>query len=104
MPKDFKIPVLTELIEKGEDITMSDLGLDDGPRIDDPMIDDLKIDEPIIDETIIDITLPNTGPVDLFTANPELEQSVRRILDEHMELAWQEIRLAIQRAFEKSRD
>ena len=28
--------------------------------------------------------------------NPALEQTIRRILDEHMELAWQEIRLAIQ--------
>ncbi|MFT5659053.1 MAG: hypothetical protein ACI9KN_002334, partial [Gammaproteobacteria bacterium] len=28
--------------------------------------------------------------------NPALEQSIRRILDEHLELAWQEIKIAIQ--------
>jgi len=90
---------------------MSDLGLDDNlhigisyPMIDDPMIGDPMIDDLMIDDTLTDITLPDTGPVDSFIANSELEQSVRRIFDEHMELAWKEIRLEIQRAFEKSRD
>jgi len=95
MQKHTDIPVLTELIEKGTEISMSDLGLGDGPQI--------AIDDPMIDKTVTDITLPGTGPVDAFTADPGLEQSVRRILDEHMKLAWQEIRLEIQRAFEKSR-
>ena len=52
-----------------------------------------------------------TSPVDQLPApdqreyladNPALEQEVRRILDEHMELAWQEIRLAIQRHLDRS--
>ena len=38
---------------------------------------------------------------DLLAENPALEQTIRRILDEHMELAWQEIKLAIQRELEK---
>ena len=89
MQKDSDIPVLTDLIDKGEEFSMSDLGLDDDPSI---------------DETMTDIILPKSGPVDPFIDNPELEQSVRRILDKHMNLAWQEIRLAIQRVIEKSRD
>ena len=39
--------------------------------------------------------------IDPFQDNPGLEQTVRRILDEHMELAWQEIKLAIQRDLNK---
>ena len=41
-------------------------------------------------------------PVDPFAASPELEQTVRRILDDHMERAWQEIRLAIRAELDKS--
>jgi hypothetical protein len=111
MQKDSTIPVLNKLIEKGAEISMSDLGLDDnlhigidGPVLGDLVIGDPMIDDLTIDDTLADITLPNTGPVDSFIANSELEQSVRRIFDEHMELAWEEIRLEIQRAFEKSRD
>ena len=37
-----------------------------------------------------------------WPTNPALEQAVRRILDEHMELAWQEIRLAIQQHLDRS--
>jgi len=93
MQKDTEIPVLTDLIEKGIEISMSDLGLGEDQYI--------GIDDPIIDATEIDINLPEAGPADPFTDNPALEQTVRRILDEHMELAWQEIRLAIQQAMEK---
>ncbi len=96
MQKHTDIPVLTELIEKGTEISMTDLGLENDLHI--------AIDDPMIDEAVTDITLPGTGPVDAFTADPGLEQSVRRILDEHMKLAWQEIRLEIQRAFDKSRN
>ena len=63
----------------------------------------IDIDDPMIDETMPDITLPISGSTDPFTANPDLEQTLRRILDKHMELAWQEIRLAIQRAIDKPR-
>ena len=93
MQKDTEIPVLTDLIEKGIEISMSDLGLGDDLHI--------GIDDPMIDATEIDITLRDAGAVDPFIDNPALEQTVRRILDEHMELAWQEIRLAIQQAMGK---
>ena len=38
---------------------------------------------------------------DPFVANPALEQTIRRILDEHMELALQEIKLAIRQELKK---
>ena len=73
MQKDAKIPVLTDLIEKGVEIKLSELGLDADPLISDD------------------------GLANSLAINPALEQEIRRILDEHMELAWQEIRVAIQR-------
>lgn len=69
---------MSDLIDKGVEIELSELGLDSEPSI---------------------------GDGNLATSlgdNPALEQEVRRILDEHMELAWQEIRIAIQRARVKS--
>jgi len=78
MKQDATIPILTDLIEKGIEIKLSELGLDQDP----PM-----------------------GEVAALTAlrdHPGLEQEIRRILDEHMELAWQEIRIAIQQAGSKS--
>jgi len=89
MSDDSNIPVLTDIIEKGIEITMSDLGLDDEQVI--------EADDPFIDDTEIDATVPILGAIDPFEDNPALEQTIRRILDEHMELAWQEIKLAIQR-------
>ncbi len=77
MTDNTNIPVLTDLIEKGVEIELSELGLDQDP----PMAKDA-----------VDIV-----PDD----NPALEQEIRRILDEHMELAWQEIRVAIQEAGSK---
>ena len=83
MSDEDDIPTLTDLIEEAEGsdhIAISDLGLDD---------EDLEISaaEPIL--------------ADPFLDNPALEQIVRRILDEHMELAWQEIKLAIQKELDK---
>ncbi len=75
------IPLLTDLIEKGVEIKMSDLGLDD--------------------DQVIDVTAPGLGAIDPFRDNPALEYAIRNILDEHMELAWQEIRLAIQQHLDK---
>jgi hypothetical protein len=73
MQKEAKIPVLTDLIEKGVEIKLSELGLDaDSRNSNDKLAASVEI-------------------------NPALEQEIRRILDEHMELAWQEIRVAIQR-------
>ena len=78
MQKTPKIPVLTDLIEKGVEIELSDLGLDPDPEID------------------------QTEVLTSLRADPALEQEIRRILDEHMELAWQEIRIVIQQAGVKS--
>jgi hypothetical protein len=87
------IPTLTDLIEDGAEIKISDLGLDDelGARADDPDIDD----------TIIDMTELDLDAADPLRDNPALEQAIRRILDEHMELALQEIKRAIQRNLSK---
>ncbi len=99
------IPVLTDLIEKGVEITMSDLGLDNPPIEQDMTIpvDDLDIE--IGDPSLAprDPTIGNSDPVgrEYLADNPALEREVRRILDEHMELAWQEIRLAIQRHLDR---
>jgi hypothetical protein len=99
------IPVLTDLIEKGVEITMSDLGLDESPATEDLTIpvDDMEIElgDPAL--ALRDPAL-NPAPVqrEYLADNPALEREVRRILDEHMELAWQEIRLAIQRHLDRS--
>jgi len=74
MADDTDIPVLTELIEKGIEIKLSELGLSHSP-----LLDKQKVLEPLQD-------------------SPALEQEIRRILDEHLELAWQEIKLAIRTA------
>jgi len=76
-----EIPVLTDLIEKGVEIKMSDLGLDD--------------------DLVIDLTAPGLGAIDPFRDYPALEHAIRGILEEHMELAWKEIRLVIQRELNK---
>ncbi len=99
------IPVLTDLIEKGVEITLSDLGLDDSP--DDENIakptDDMEIElgDPALG--LRDPPIDSPAPVEreYLADNPALEREVRRILDEHLELAWQEIRLAIQRHLDR---
>ena len=97
MSNDPQIPVLTDLIEKGIEITLSDLGLDDDPQVRSIKSVDGNTE---IDITEIEITEPDVGR-DPLLDNPALEQAIRRILDEHMELAWQEIRLAIARELDK---
>ncbi len=68
------IPVLTDLIETGVEIELSELGLDDDPSID-------------------------LGRVsELVQGSTELEQEIDRILDKHIERARQEIRLALKQA------
>jgi hypothetical protein len=74
MPDDTEIPVLIDLIEKGIEIKLSELGLNLSP---------LQNQHDLLDRQ---------------PGNPVLEQEVRRILDEHLELAWQEIKIAIQRS------
>ena len=71
MVDETNIPVLSDLIEKGIEIKLSELGLNHNP---------LQVKrEPLVD-------------------NLALEQEIRRILDEHLELAWQEIKQAIEHA------
>jgi hypothetical protein len=81
MSDQSEIPVLTDLIEKGVEIKMSDLGLDD--------------------DLVIDVTAPWPGAIDPFRDNPALESAIKTILNKHMELAWKEIRLVIQRELNK---
>jgi len=88
------IPTLTDLIEDGAEIKISDLGLDD--------VLEVRTDDPDTDDTVIDMTGPDLDTADPLLDNPALEQAIRRILDEHMELALQEIKLAIQRELNKS--
>ena len=93
MSDQSNIPVLTDLIESGMEITMSDLGLDDSV--------DIEIEDSFSEETEIDMGIPVLEATDPLENNPALEQAIRRILDEHMELAWQEIRLAIQQHLDR---
>jgi len=110
------IPVLNILIESGIEITLSDLGLDD---IDEPSMqveDVLEAEREFEADEITPYTTAaqTTSPfipaslaavspaADALIDNPELEQEVRRIFDEHLELAWQEIRLAIELHLKRS--
>jgi len=92
MSNNDSIPLLTDLIEEDLDITQPQLGLD----VDQDLLIDTD-DDPFIDFENPQEKQPqeraSPGPV---AADSELEQTIRRILDEHMTLAWQEIRLAIQ--------
>ena len=106
------IPILDDLIERGIEITLSDLGLDDDPplRAADVIAAEVKFEAddslaaaPLAASAFSDVQNTTTpSPADLLADNPALEQAVRRILDEHMELAWQEIRLAIQKHLDRS--
>ena len=92
MMKDADIPVLSDLIEENIEITQPKLGLD----VDQDLLIDTD-DDPFIDfESFSEKPALEQEPTSLAAIDPELEQSIKRILDEHMELAWQEIRLAIQ--------
>ena len=89
MSQDSDFPVLTDLIERGHEIKMEDLGL--GDSLSDEESDAFRaqmIDPP--------------SQVDPFL-KAALEQSIRRILDEHMELAMKEIKLVIERELNKPR-
>ena len=74
MADDIDIPVLSDLIEKGIEIKLSELGLSHSPLLD------------------------RQETTEQMQHSPALEREIRRILDEHLELAWQEIRIAIQQA------
>ena len=129
MSEEDDIPVLDDLIEKGIEITLSDLGLDDEPEltVDDVLAAELEIAEddaaPMVtgsQDTASSAANPQVAArhaaetysaqllaaagnqADPLADNPALEQAIRRILDEHMELAWQEIRLVIQQHLDRS--
>ncbi|MBT8434273.1 MAG: hypothetical protein KJN95_06415 [Gammaproteobacteria bacterium] len=93
MSDEKDIPVLTDMIEKGIEIKMSDLGLDESP--------DSGNAEPFIVNSETEIAASEAEAMDPFEDNPALEKTIRRILDEHTELAWQEIKLAIRRHLDK---
>ena len=93
MIKNDNIPVLTDLIERGIEIKLSELGLDTS---DDLILDADEREQPRFDVTDLEFNEATTS--DPISGNPALEQEIRRILDEHMELAWQEIRLVIQQS------
>jgi len=113
------IPVLDDLIERGSDITLSDLGLEDEPStgIEDARAADLEFDAgdaaPIAVDPAAEAPVTadrfsagragvNPSSVDPLADNPALERAIRRILEEHMERAWQDIRIAIQRHLNRS--
>jgi hypothetical protein len=100
------IPVLTDLIEKGIEIRLSELGLDELvlDHNDDLILETDDREEPHIDaiqlEAEVDAELKaKIEPTShALSNNPALEQTIRRILNEHMELALQDIKLAISQA------
>ena len=107
------IPVLDDLIERGiRDYACPISGLDDDPplRAADVIAAEVKFEAddslaaaPLAASAFSDVQNTTTpSPADLLADNPALEQAVRRILDEHMELAWQEIRFAIQQHLDRS--
>ncbi len=116
------IPLLTDLIDSSPEITLSDLGLDDDPAIAaDPNLLAEEIAYDVQDAATIVSAASDASPVEYQPGavedasnegglsernpgeiSPALEQTLRRILDEHMELAWQEIRLAIQQHLDRS--
>jgi len=113
------IPVLDDLIEKDIEITLSDLGFDDDPprRTEDVIAAEVRFEAddslPLTVDPLAAAPLAagsyasaqnasTPSAADLLADNPALEQAVRRILDEHMELAWQEIRFAIQQHLDRS--
>ncbi len=88
MKDDSEPPVLTDLIAKGDSITMADLGFDDSanaPQINDPPVGLASLEQ-------------------IHGIDPEIqatiEHSIRRVLDKHHKIAMHEISLIIQRELE----
>lgn len=99
MSEQGTIPTLTDLIEKGIEIKMSDLGLDDDLQFglaDEE--DEFDTTQPDYAETADDPFASPANTEDAFAGDHALEQNIRRILDEHLELAFAEIKLAIQKS------
>jgi hypothetical protein len=93
MLKNDHIPVLTDLIEKGIEIKLSELGLDTG---EDLILDEDDREEPQFDVNELEFNEAITS--DPSSQDLVLEQTIRKIFNEHMELALQEINTAIQQS------
>ena len=100
MQDDDDIPVLIDLIEDPTDITIPELGLDTQHDmvIEEDEEPELSFNPEAVRPTMNIAAAPRIGK------HKDLEHTVRRILDEHLELAWQEIRLAIAVAMDDDED
>lgn len=85
--------MLTDAIDKDGEIKMSDLGLDDDLEI--------EVDDAYRDHSSADAGGDEQKANDIFNNNPALEYAVQSILDQHMELAWREIKKLIQGELDK---
>jgi hypothetical protein len=98
------IPVLTDLIEKGIKTRLSEPELDHN---EDLILEEDDREEPKIGASEFETeteTESDPAPArNVFTNDPALDQIIRRILNEHMELALQDIKLAISNAREDKR-
>jgi len=96
------IPVLTDLIEKGIKTRLSEPELDHN---EDLILEEDDREEPKIGASQFETeTESDPAPArNVFTNDPALDQIIRRILNEHMELALQDIKLAISNAREEKR-
>jgi hypothetical protein len=94
------IPVLTDLIEKGIEIRLSELGLDELvlDHNDDLILETDDREEPHIDAIQLEAEVDAELKAKIEPTSHALEQTIRRILNEHMELALQDIKLAISQA------
>ena len=100
------IPVLTDLIETGINTRLPEPELDHN---DDLLLEAYAREEPKIGASQFETeteteTESDPAPArNVFTNDPALDQIIRRILNEHMELALQDIKLAISNAREDKR-
>jgi len=86
------IPVLTDLIEKGIKTKLSEPEIDHNENL---ILEEDDRAEPKIGVSQFETESDPAPAINLLTNDPALEQIIRRILNEHMELAFQEIKLAI---------
>jgi len=113
MSNDEDIPTLTDLVGREDAFSMSDLGLDEenpATRKPEPYLGaaDAEVEIPGLGVTAGDtesdfsFSEAELAGLDPFEVDPALEQTIRRILDEHSELALQEIKIAIRRHYRRS--
>jgi len=94
------IPVLTDLIEKGIKTKLSEPEIDHNENL---ILEEDDRAEPKIGVSQFETESDPAPAINLLTNDPDLEQIIRRILNEHMELALQDIKLAISNAHEGER-